>query len=54
MKPEQRTNCEPKKLATDITSAIRRHVAKLDQANASTEQVLSVGFGAAPRDAPVK
>ena len=53
-KPEQGTIGEPKKLATEVTSAIRRHVAKLDQFNASTEPVLSVGFGAAPRDAPMK
>lgn len=39
---------DPKKLAIDITSAIRRYLAKLDQANAAAEPVKSVGFGADP------
>lgn len=39
---------DPKKLATDITTAIRRYLAKLDQVNAAAEPVKSVGFGADP------
>ena len=39
---------DPKKLATEITTAIRRYLAKLDQVNAAAEPVQSGGFGADP------
>lgn len=39
---------DPKQLATDITTAIRRYLAKLSEAKAATEPVPSVGFGADP------
>jgi hypothetical protein len=39
---------DPKKLATEITSAIRRYLVKLDQANAVAEPVKIGGFGADP------
>lgn len=39
---------DPKQLATEITAAIRRYLAKLDQANAAVEPVKSGSFGADP------